>query len=126
MSDDTGSQTAQTTQDPYLIAIIQYHERHKALEAVEDLVLELEYNDDFSAQDVFDAIKHLRGESLYPEPPLGSVVLDDDGNAWQSYRYGHVVKWRTAGGELVHVERRWRDFSELGPVRVLYTPVVKS
>lgn len=58
----------------------------------------------------------------YPEPPIGSVVLDDQGDAWQSYRFGREAVWRSVGDDSV---LSWERFTDIfGPVRVVYTPEV--
>lgn len=60
--------------------------------------------------------------ALDPEPPIGSVVLDDQGDAWQSYRFGREAVWRSVGDDSV---LSWERFTDIfGPVRVVYTPEV--
>lgn len=59
-----------------------------------------------------------------PEPPIGSVVLDDDGDAWQSPRGGtdQPRQWWCVG---IGTPRSWERLTDVfGPLRVIYTPEV--
>jgi hypothetical protein len=57
------------------------------------------------------------GEEM-PEPPPGSVVIDDRCDAWQR-SYDEPVEWCCALGG--HEE--WRDLNEIsGPLRLVYVP----
>lgn len=59
--------------------------------------------------------------ALPPEPPVGSVVLDFDGDAWQ--RNG--VGW--ASPEFRHGVQSWEGLNrDLGRLRVIYTPEASS
>lgn len=49
---------------------------------------------------------------LPTEPPQGTVVVADDGVAWQRDEYG---EWCWAGGETT---RDWQHLITLGPLRV--------
>lgn len=59
-----------------------------------------------------------------PEPPIGSVVLDQEGDAWQCYRFGAKAVWRSLGDDMA---LSWDSISDLfGPLRVIYTPEGES
>lgn len=55
-----------------------------------------------------------------PEPPIGSVVIDDDGDAWQCFWGGSGQLWRSTG---IGKPWTWERLSDTcGPLRVIYTP----
>lgn len=57
-----------------------------------------------------------------PEPPIGSVVLDDDWIAWQCFWGGSGQLWRSTG---IGKPWTWERLSDTcGPLRVIYTPEV--
>lgn len=60
-----------------------------------------------------------REELRPPEPPVGSVVLDDEGRAWQ--RIGKT-SWGVAGGTgKGHVG--WNGLNDMyGPLKVIHEP----
>lgn len=57
-----------------------------------------------------------------PEPPIGSVVLDADDEAWQLLPYGPpgTPYWQSAAG---NTSLSWDRLNDLyAPLRVIYTP----
>ncbi|MEU4726504.1 hypothetical protein AB0G06_43495 [Nonomuraea dietziae] len=56
-------------------------------------------------------------ETLPPEPPVGSIVRDSEGDAWVRRHHG----WDCTDSEFGN--STWRDVvSSAGPVTIIYTP----
>lgn len=62
--------------------------------------------------------------ALPPEPPLGSVVLDDYGDAWQHTFYFSKLGWRRVADDVNYT---WKALNhEYGPLCVIHTPEADS
>ena len=69
-----------------------------------------------------EATVEVLAPALPPEPPVGSVVLDDLGRAWQRRKsFRDTSRWKATHHRLG--EASWESLKSVaGPLRVLYDP----